>query len=119
MASVVITEQAGRTALHTWILTTADTDGDSISRPGSSDRTIQFTGTFGSATVILEGSNFPSPSIDAHWFTLTDGQGNAISFTSAGGEMVAENMLHYRTRLSTAGSGATITARLFSRSTMR
>ena len=118
MASVNKTDHPGRTFLHTWTLTTADPIGDSVSNPGASDRTVQFAladgAAFGSATVILEGSMD-----DTDFFTLTDGPGNDISFTAEGGEMVAENVLHYRPRLSTAGSGASITVMLLSRSTMR
>ena len=115
MASVALTTEAGASFLHTWILTTADPTGDSITFPGASDRTVQFVATTaGSATVVLEGSMD-----DVTYFTLTDGQGNAISFTGSGGEMVAENVLHYRVRLSTVGSGADWTVRMLSRSTMR
>lgn len=115
MAVPTRTEKPGRTVIHDWSLTTADATGDSISVPGSSDRTIQFVAdTAGSATAILEGS------LDnVTFFTLTDGQGNAISFTASGGEMVAENVLFMRPRLSTAGSGALWSVLLFSRSTMR
>ena len=109
------TEHSGRTVVHDWSLTTADATGDSVSVPGSSDRTIQFVAdNAGSATAILEGSLD-----DSTFFTLTDGQGNAISFTGSGGEMVAENVLFVRPRLSTAGSGALWSVLLFSRSTMR
>lgn len=115
MASALRTDKPGRSVLHTWNLTTADSTGDRISNPGAADRSIQFVAdTTGSATIILEGS------LDGVvYFPLTDGQGNAISFTANGGEMVAENVLWYRPRLSTGGSGAVWTALLFSRSTMR
>lgn len=115
MASVALSNQAGASFLHTWILTTADATGDSITFPGASDRTVQFIATTaGAATAILEGSMD-----DVTYFTLTDGQGNAISFTASGGEMVAENVLHYRVRLATVGSGADWTIHMLSRSTMR
>ncbi len=115
MASVNTTPQPGASFLHTWTLTTADPIGDAISFPGASDRTVQFIfDTAGSATIILEGSLD-----DSTYFTLTDGQGNAISFTGNGGEMVAENLLFYRPQLSITGSGAIWTVHLFSRSTMR
>ncbi len=120
MATVVRNDKDGRTFLHTWNLTSADPTGDSMSAPGSADRSIQFVATTaGSATAALQGSNVESPSVDSDWIALTDGQGNAISFTASGVEMVAENMLHYRTILTTAGSGAVWIALLFSRSTMR
>ena len=119
MAAPIKTEHSGRTVIHDWSLTTADATGDAISVPGSSDRTIQFIAdTAGAATAILEGSLDADPTTGT-FFTLTDGQGNAISFTASGGEMVAENVLFVRPRLSTAGSGALWSVRLFSRSTMR
>ncbi|KKK95752.1 hypothetical protein LCGC14_2669650 [marine sediment metagenome] len=115
MAGVIRASHPGNTYLHTWQLSTSDATGDSINHPGASDRTIQFVAnTAGGAIVIMEGSHDGST-----WFTLTDGQGNAISFTDSGGEMIAENMLFYRPRLSVGGSGADWTVLLFSRSTMR
>ncbi len=115
MATGKRTPRDGGTVLHTWNLTTADPTGDSISVPGAADRTVQFiSSSFGAATVVFEWS------LDDDTFvTATDGQGNAISFTSEGGEMVAENALFFRPRLSVAGSGAVIEVRLHSRSTMR
>ena len=115
MAEPIRTEHSGRTVVHDWSLTTADATGTAVSVPGSSDRTVQLIAdTAGGATAILEGS------LDnITFFTLTDGQGNAISFTASGGEMVAENVLFVRPRLSTAGSGALWSVLLFSRSTMR
>jgi polygalacturonase len=96
-------------------LTTTNADGAAIEMPGSSDRTIQFTGTFGAGgTVILQGSNFLSPTAgtDADWFTLTDPQGNAISKTAAAGEAVLELTRWIRPKV-TAGDGTTaISARL-------
>ncbi len=115
MASVLTVPQSGASFLHTWTLLTADTTGDPISFPGASDRTVQFVATTaGGATIILEGSMD-----DTTYFTLTDGQGNAVSFTASGGEMIAENVLFYRPRLSVAGSGADWVVRMLSRSTMR
>ena len=70
MASVALTNEAGASFLHTWLLTTADPTGDSITFPGASDRTVQFVATTaGSATIVLEGSMD-----DVTYFTLTDGQ---------------------------------------------
>lgn len=115
MATAALSNEAGASFLHTWILTTADATGDSISFPGASDRTVQFVAaTAGGATIVFEGSMD-----DTTYFTLTDGQGNAVSFTGSGGEMIAENVLFYRPRLSVTGSSADWTVRLLSRSTMR
>ena len=52
---------------------------------GGSDRSVTMTGTFGSATVVLQGSNDGT-----NWFTLTDPQGSAISKTSAAMEGIVE-----------------------------
>lgn len=115
MASASKTDHSGAVVVHSWTLTTADATGDRVSRPGASDRTVQVIGTnFGSATVILEGSLNGDD-----WFPLTDGQGNAISFTVDGGELVSENTLFTRPRLSVGGTNADILVLLKSRSTMR
>ena len=115
MASVLKTPKDGGVVLHTWNLTTADATGDAISVPGASDRSVQFIGAnFGGATVLLEWS------LDNVVFvTATDGQGNAVSFTADGGEMIAENALFFRPRLSIGGTVAVIQALLLSRSIMR
>lgn len=108
-------DKSGATVLHTWQLLTADAIGNEIQRPGASDRTVQFVGAnWGAATAILEGSLNKT-----NWFTLTDGQGNAISFTDDGGEMISENVLWIRPRLSVGGTLADVTVLLLSRSTMR
>ncbi len=115
MASTIKTPRAGNTTLHTWNLTTADPTGDAICNPGASDRTVQFIGAnYGGATVVLEWSLD-----DVVYVTATDGQGNAVSFTADGGEMISENALFFRPRLSVVGTGAIIQVLLLSRSTMR
>lgn len=97
-------------------ITTTNDYGTKIEMPGSADRSIQFTGTFGAAaTIVLQGSNFESPveTTDADWFTLTDPQGNAISKTAAGGEAVTELTRWIRPKLASGGDGSTaIGARL-------
>jgi len=96
-------------------LGTTDDHGTALEMPGSTDRTIQFTGTFGvGGTIILQGSNVLAPvtGTDADWFTLTDPQGNAISKTAASGETVLELTRWVRPKV-TAGDGTTaLTARL-------
>ena len=59
--------------------------------PHFSDKTVQLIGTFGSATVVIQGS------LDGTtWATLTDPQGDALSFTAAGLNLVAENVRYIR-----------------------
>lgn len=77
--------------------------------PGSSVRSVQFTGTFGTGgTILLEGSNDGT-----NYVTLTDPQGNAISKTAAGIEAIEETTVYIRPRVS-AGDGTTsLVATLF------
>jgi hypothetical protein len=77
-------------------------DGEPFQNPGSADRSVQVTGTFGAGgTVVLEGSNDGT-----NYRTLTDPQGNALSFTSAGLEAIQEITRYVRPRV-TAGDGTT------------
>lgn len=113
MASVTETDGYGGTSLATWVLTTADHTGDAVVRPGASDRAVQVKGTFGSATVAIEGSLDGGVTYAA----LHDPGGTAVTFTAAGINAISENVTHIRARLSTVGSGASITVLLLSRST--
>lgn len=56
-----------------------------IPMSGASDRSIQVSGTFGSATLSLLGSNDGT-----NYIVLTDPQGNAIAKTSAAIEQILE-----------------------------
>jgi len=68
--------------------------------PVFSDKTVSITGTFGAVTVVIQGSNDKT-----NWFTLSDAQGNALSFTVAGMEVILENPRYIRP--STSGGTAT------------
>ena len=86
----------------TWTGLLNGDDGSPVEMPGSSDRSIQFTGTFGvGGTIVLEGSNDGT-----NYVSLTDPQGNAISKTAAGIEAVMELTRYIRPRV-TAGDGTT------------
>lgn len=82
---------------------------------GSGDKTVQFTGTFGTGgTVLLEGTCDKDPAA-ATWFILNDLQTVAISKTAAALEGIAESVLWVRPRVS-AGDGTTsLTAQLLVR----
>ena len=54
-----------------------DTTGDAAQVGSYADKTVQFAGTWGGATAVLEGSMDGTT-----WFTLTDYQGAAISATA-------------------------------------
>lgn len=66
------------------------------------DRSVQVSGTFGAGgTVVLQGSNNGTT-----YATLTDPQGNALSFTAAGLEQITEIVRFIRPSV-TAGDGTT------------
>lgn len=100
----------GRTTIATWVLGAGD-DGYPVRYAGAADRTVQIVGTFGGATVTLQGS------LDGtNWATLTDAQGNAISVTSAALEAVTE-LVRYIRPVVTGGSGTDVTVLLLMRVT--
>jgi len=78
-----------------------DDTGRAIQMPGSSDRSVQISGTFNTATVVLQGSND-----NVTWFTLTDPQGNAISKTAGALEMISE-LTRYIRPVTSGGGGST------------
>lgn len=109
MANVapVITQLGPRrkSLLVVWTpFTHTNTTGDAFEFPDYSDRSVQITGTFDSATVVLEGSNDGT-----NWVTLTDPQGNAISKTSAGLEQIEEVTRYIRPKHSGGTSAESIT----------
>ncbi len=112
----IIKPEYGRSHRVTWAALANGDDGAPISWPGAGDYTMQVFGDFGvGGTVILEGTCEATP---ANYFPLKDPQGNALSLTEAGGDMVSEVVTHVRPRV-TAGDGDTdLTVILFFRSTM-
>ncbi len=106
------TQGGGATYRHVWSSLANGDDGAPVTIPGAPDRTVQVFGTFGSSgTIIFEGTLTATP---GNWFPLVDPQGNAISFGSAGGELVLELVAHIRPRV-TNGDGTTdLTAIVFS-----
>jgi hypothetical protein len=112
-------ERPGFTSLTTWALTSANATGVGVQIPGAADRSIQFSGTWGSATAALEGSNDSTTGSDGTWGPLTSASsGAAITATAdANIAQVVENPLWVRAKLTTAGTLATVTAYLLSRTT--
>lgn len=83
----------------------ADT-GSGVNMAQFPDRTFGVNGTFGGATVVLEGS------MDGTVYVgLQDFKGNAVTLTSAGVVLVAECPLLVRARTS-GGSGTNVDAYL-------
>lgn len=85
-------------------LTNTNQDGGRVEMPGSSDRSIQCEGTFGGATITVQGSNEVTPT---NWETLTDVHGNPCTFTAAGIKAVAEITRWIRPLLS-GGAGSDV-----------
>lgn len=86
----------------------ADT-GTAIEMIEASDKSVQIVGTFGSATVVLQGSNDGT-----NWATLSDPQGNAISKTSAAIEQVLEHTRYIRP-VTSGGTGTDVDVIVFMR----
>jgi len=84
-----------------WTLGNADT-GVAANIRRYADRTVQVSGTFGGATVIIQGSNDNST-----WFTLNDNTGAALSFVANGLKVMLENPSYIRP-VSSGGAGSTI-----------
>jgi hypothetical protein len=98
-------------ALVVWTGLLNGDDGSAVEGCDYADRTVQINGTFGSGgSVTLQGSNDGT-----NWYALTDPQGNAITKTAAGLEVIAEGPRYIRP-LVTAGDGATsLTVTLWAR----
>lgn len=92
----------------TWTpITAANNATNAVEMPGNSDRSIQISGTWDSATAVFQGSND-----GVTWFTLTDPQGNAISKTADFIEMVSELTRYVRVSTSGGGASQSLTATL-------
>ena len=92
----------GAAFLVTWQLAQGDT-GAPVSHTVAGDRTFQVVGTFGGASVVLEGSLQPAP---VDYATLTDPQGNGITYSGPRIEAVTEVVNHIRPRV-IGGDGTT------------
>lgn len=95
----------GSLILFTWALTSSNTDGQLVSSVEWADRTWQAAGTWGGATLTLQGSNDGT-----NWFTLANAAGGAAATLTANGGMATVELPRYvRPNLTTAGTGAAVT----------
>ena len=76
--------------------------GSGFSCPNYPTKSVQVLGTFGGATVTLQGSNIPD---NPEYATLNDAEGDALTFASAGIKQMLENA--YWIRPVVSGLGAT------------
>lgn len=85
-----------------WLGLALGDDGSPMPFSQYTDRSVQVSGTFGGASVVIEGRNAPG----LPWATLTDPQGNDLSITAAKIELVTEATLEIRPRI-VGGDGTT------------
>lgn len=89
-----------------------------VKRPDLADRSVQAEGTFGGATITMQGSNNSTTGSDGNWETLTVPSGTNVTFAAAGIKQVTEATGWIRP--STAGgSGSSITVTMCARRSMR
>jgi hypothetical protein len=95
-----------KSMVTSWVgLTTGDT-GTPLPFSQYTDKSVQVVGTISASTTVLEGSND-----GANYATLTDPQGNPLSFNAAGLEMVSEATRFVRPRVS-GGSAPSVSVYL-------
>lgn len=95
------TPDQGNVVVFQWSGLLIGDSGEARGRPEWADKSVQVSGTFGGATLIIEGTN---DGVTYH--TLNDPFSNATSFTSAGLKAVVESPMGIRPRV-TGGDGTT------------
>jgi len=117
MALVQVVSDALQVVTHRrrvvqWTLTTEDPTGADYVVPGWADRSVHVYGTFGGATVVIEGRDDldvspGSPEI------LLDPWEKPLSFTDKALRQILDHTVIIRPRLSVVGAGASISVYLF------
>ena len=97
-----------------WETVTCGDVGDSFEVPTwASQGYVQAIGTFNSETLTMQGSNDGT-----NWFTVTDPNNNAVTFTAAGGKPIAHFPRYLRPSFS-GSSGGDLDITLILRTTER
>lgn len=113
MATVGFTREivsGGKGHVYSWTLGVSD-DGVPIEVVNFADRSVQVEGSFGGASVSIEGSND-----GVNYRTLTDPQGNDLLITTPKVEMVTEVTQFLRPRV-VSGAATSVTVSLLARYT--
>ena len=119
MPTIALAASKVQRAVQKWLWETmADDDvggvaGADAGSPSFADKTVHVTGTFGGATVTIEGSNDGT-----NFVTLNDAGGSALSFTSAGLKTILENPLEIRPKTA-GGSGTDVDVIIIARGTLQ
>lgn len=99
------------TKLFTWALTSSNTDGLMMAYNEFADRCWSATGTWGGATLTLQGSNDGT-----NWWSMSNAAGgSAATATTDKGIQTIETPRYARPNLTTAGAGASVTVILLAR----
>lgn len=109
-------EKGSNCVAHAWAMAASDTYAP-IEIPGYADKSVQLSGTFNGSTIVIEGTNQDGadPTI-LTYATLTDTQGNAVSFTAAGIKQITEICRWIRPRV-TVGTPTAVTVNLLAKRT--
>lgn len=104
-------DQDDAAILLSWALTTTNTDGAPLEWTQWADRCFQAVGTWGGATLTIEGSNDGT-----NWAPLSNAAGGtAATFTANGAKTIIELPRYVRPNLTTPGSGAAVAVTLLAR----
>lgn len=88
-----------------WEKLEAGQDGGSIPQVRTGSRVVQVFGTFGGATLLVEGS------VDQeNWFQLRDPTGLPLRFTSPDGKAILESPPYLRARVLSGDTSTSISA---------
>lgn len=99
---VIVPSPDIRSFVIKWLsVTEADTCA-AVAIPTHADRSVQVTGTFGGATVLIQGSNDGST-----YATLTTPADAALSFTATGLKQILESTAYIKPSIS-GGTGQTL-----------
>lgn len=102
LSSLVPQKWGNNVAVYTWTGLATSDSGLPINGPGFTDVSVQFGGSFGGATVVIEGSNDGT-----NYITLVDPFNTALSFTAAAFAQVLPIALWMRPRV-TGGAAVAI-----------
>jgi hypothetical protein len=101
-----------------WTLGDSDT-ATPVQLPSPADRTVQVEGTFGGATMVLQGSNDSTTGSDGNYHTLNDPLGAAISVAAAGAIKQVMEVTRWMKPSTSGGSGSSLTMTICARRTLR